>query len=218
MSFFSLLPVELCLVILTFVDFDSLVSIPCVEKYLASLIAKITTWQHLHKHRLSHVGILSTSIPEIKRNIWLSQHYYLTITNVEGKDLVVVSNNPDYIKGCLFAYRQFKTQKPSVIDYKIAYLLMQPGLVEMPSSDITNLLKPHTLITNPQDLFCRAFAQRIVDKITCSLYLWPSVRWHISPIYLLDATDDIKDGLLQTFQHLGLQDVIVTRIQDIMHL
>ena len=99
-SFFSFaqLPVEICIVILTFLDFDSLLVIPRLEKYLKFLMAKITTWQYLHHQRLPHLATIPSSLPEIKHNLWLSYRYYLTITNVDKKNLVVM-NNLDKIKG-----------------------------------------------------------------------------------------------------------------------
>lgn len=217
MSFFSLLPSDLCLLVLTFIDFDSLITMAQVEKYLGNLLSDIATWQYLHKHRLPHLDDIPTTIHDIRKEIWLSQHYYLTIVNVDNEKFTLTSSNLDIIKGCLCAYHQFANQKPFVYNYKIAFTLLQPGLIEVTPDQIKTLLKPHRLNVNSRDLIDRdkiaimhlLVNQHRVDRVTCQPYCWSSNQWYIKPFYLVDATDEMKVGFIQTLQHLGLEGVTI---------
>lgn len=220
MPSFSLFSTDLCLVILTYIDILSLQHLASVEKYLAILLGNITTWQYLHQHRLPHRDIISTSIRDIRDEIWLSQHYYLTITNVDKKNLVVITSNRDVNKGCLLAYHHFKMGCPFTIDYKISSRLLQPGLVEMTSTDITTMIKPHSYLQshsiNIVDAQSRKvlMSQHTVDKVIYDPYRWSHNWWFRKPSFLVDINDDIRRHVILTLQHLGLTGIQCMRIVD----
>lgn len=214
MSIFASIPAELCLVMMTFLDVDSLLVFSSVEKYLHNILTKIETWQYLYRHRLPHQQVIPPLLQDLQREFWLSYRYRLVITDVEQYSLVVITKDLDTIKGCLLAYHHFIVQKPGLVDYNVGLDVTQPGLIAMTSNDVRTLIRPHLISRNKELSVEENMHGHHVDKVICDPYCHEMNRWYIQPFYLLDTTDEMKENLKSVLSHLGIKNVTITA-QDI---
>lgn len=209
---FNLLPPEIAISLLLYLDIRSLLVIFSVDQSLYKLRYDCYFWQqYINKYypSLSQHPLYITNACQLADNYILS--YNLTLTDIDNRSINLVTKHKDRIYGAIFSFLRYITRLNECIVNE-PDLLVKKAIVSLPNyrildvSNITSIIDKHRI---DKDYLSIGDQENLLHNGTKNIVHFPSLmveynrnRLYINEVYLSNISSTFIEEALITLNFL----------------